>query len=233
MTSSLVQKLLWQRASWCSKLARLSSGRVQGAWLDFSSRSSRIRLSPLEKTVEKSHIDEVLTFWYDELTPKEWFGGGPELDAQIQKRFGALLRELAQQPVDALTTDPRRALAAVLVLDQFSRNVYRGSALAFAQDPLALAIARQLVNTQADQQLSQSERYFLYMPFMHSESLADHERSLALYKALGDENGIHWAKDHHAVIAQFGRYPHRNDVLGRESTPEELRYLENANRYGQ
>lgn len=181
----------------------------------------------------KQQSDEVLKFWYEELEPPQWFKSTPDLDAEIVRRFGPLLHQLHEVSVDTIQGTPRELLAAVIVLDQFSRTVHRGTARAFENDEKALALTRRLVDSGDDKKLSADERYFLYMPLMHSESLADQEHCLALYEAMGSENGVHWAKDHIGVIQRFGRFPHRNRVLGRANTPEEDAYLESANTYGQ
>jgi uncharacterized protein (DUF924 family) len=177
-------------------------------------------------------VDAVREFWFEELESQQWYTASDELDARIEERFGALLERLAAEPFE-VARDARAALAAVVVLDQFSRNVFRGTGRAFTQDAAALSIARDAISLGLDRQLSERERQFLYMPFMHSESLEVHAVSIELFKGILDGANLKWAVDHKEIIERFGRYPHRNDALGRESTPEELAYLEDAETFGQ
>ena len=164
---------------------------------------------------------DVLKFWFA-LDKKQWWSGGPELDHRIRQNFLKLWAEKRQLPVDAFTTDPLTALAAVILFDQFPRNMFRGHAEQFATDHLALAIAKAAVDEEYDEQLEPNERGFLYMPFQHSEDLADQDRSLLLFTALGDDYQLGYAKKHHDVIARFGRFPHRNQMLGRTPRPDEV-----------
>ena len=183
--------------------------------------------------MDSTKRDEVLRFWYEELSPPQWFKSTPELDEEIVRRFGELLRSLSSCDASSLATTALDGLAAVIALDQFTRTIHRGSSSAFSNDALALAVANLMLERGLADALGEMQRYFLYMPLMHSEAVADQQRSLSLFEALGNESGVHWAKDHFDVIARFGRFPHRNRVLNRESTPEELAYLEGANTYGQ
>lgn len=176
--------------------------------------------------------EKVLQFWYEELEPQQWFKSPPEIDEKIAREFGGLLQDLASS--DSLEFgQARESLAAVIVLDQFSRTIHRGTAQAFATDSKALALTKSMISYGKDKELNEMERYFLYMPLMHSENLEDQKRCLALYEEMGSENGVHWAKDHLQVIEKFGRFPHRNKVLGRVNTPAEDEYLKTANTYGQ
>ena len=178
-------------------------------------------------------IDDVLAFWFGELKPEIWFQGSKELDEQIRSRFGQVLETLSNNPPQIIYSDPRAALAAVLVLDQFSRNMFRGTARAFATDDLALRIARQAVEAKFDDKLSPSEKLFLYMPFQHSEVSADQGHSVMLFGALGMEEPLRYAIEHRDIIERFGRFPHRNAVLGRESTKDELAFLQQHAGFGQ
>ena len=164
---------------------------------------------------------DVLKFWFA-LDRKQWWSGGPEIDHRIRQNFLQLWADKRQLPVDAFTTDPLTALAAVVLFDQFPRNMFRGSADQFATDHLALAIAKAAVDKEYDEQLEPKERGFLYMPFQHSEYRADQDRSLLLFTALGDDHQLGYAKKHHDVIARFGRFPHRNQMLGRTPRPDEV-----------
>ena len=164
---------------------------------------------------------DVLKFWFA-LTYDDWWKGSAQLDHQIKQRFLKLWAEKRRLPVDAFLGDPLTALAGVILFDQFPRNMFRGHADQFATDPLALAIARGAVDKGLDEQLNPQERGFLYMPFQHSENLADQKRSLLLFTDLGDSAQLGYAKKHHDVIARFGRFPHRNTILGRAPRPKEV-----------
>jgi uncharacterized protein (DUF924 family) len=174
---------------------------------------------------EPAWVADVLRFWFEEATPRQWFLRDDDFDAAIRVRFAALHARLA---AGGLAPDPgsvRAMLAAVVVLDQFSRNLHRGGALAFANDARARVLAGEALARGQDEALPPSARLFLYLPFEHSESLADQDRAVALVGALGDPQWTHYARAHRDVIARFGRFPHRNAVLGRESTPEEQEAL--------
>jgi uncharacterized protein (DUF924 family) len=179
--------------------------------------------------------DEILDFWfgppasvvYGQSRP-EWFRKNPAFDAEIRARFGAAI-ETALVGGFADWTSPRATLAHVLLLDQFTRNSLRDNPRAFAGDPLALAAAEAAIARGDDRVLIPVERWFMYLPFEHSEDLARQERGIALCTRLRDETGLGdplvWAEKHAAVIRRFGRFPHRNAVLGRQSTPEEIAFL--------
>ena len=176
--------------------------------------------------------DAVLDFWFGPIphaARDAWFRKDPAFDAAIRARFGAAVESaLAGTPgTDADT--PRGALAAVVLLDQFTRNIFRDMPRAFAGDAQALALARAVVDRGADRDLDPYERWFLYLPFEHAEDAAMQERSLALFGALKRDSGLaaplEWAEKHAAVIRRFGRYPHRNAILGRATTPEEAAFL--------
>lgn len=170
--------------------------------------------------------ETVLDFWFGELTQEQWFRKDAAVDATITARFMATYQTARAEPVAALATSPRAALAAVIVLDQFPRNMFRDSPRAFESDAKALAVADAALSAGHDTALSEDERHFLYMPFMHSEDLAHQERCVALFEALGKEQGIKYAKLHRDVIARFGRFPHRNAVLGRQTTEAEKAHLD-------
>ncbi len=170
-------------------------------------------------------IEEVLRFWFQEVRPQAWFVRDEGVDGEIRKRFGALHASLIEKVPAAVTTTPLGALATVLVLDQFSRNLYRNSPRAFAADPTALAIANDAIAAGFDRELDPRQRAFLYMPLQHSEDRAVQARSVELFGALGDERTLDYARQHRDVIERFGRFPHRNRILGRESTAEEIEFL--------
>ncbi len=172
---------------------------------------------------------QVLNFWFEQSTPAQWFEKDERFDQQIQQQFGKWHAHVAAAEAYAWRSSSEGRLAEIIVLDQFSRNLYRDQAAAFACDPMALVLAQEAIAQGADQQLSPVQRSFLYMPFMHSESRLIHEKALDLFTQLGIENNLKFEKLHKAIIDRFGRYPHRNAVLGRTSTPEELEFLKQPN----
>ena len=175
---------------------------------------------------EPAWIGEVLDFWFGELGPAQWFAKDAALDARIRDRFGALHERLLRtQAREVELLGARAARAAVLVLDQFSRNLHRGSAQAFAADVLARQLAREALACGEDARLPPAQRLFLYTPFEHSEELADQELSVHLQEQLGNAEWMRYAQAHRELIARFGRFPHRNAALGRESTPAEVAAL--------
>jgi len=163
----------------------------------------------------------VLTFWFA-LDDKAWWNGGEALDLRIRRDFLELWEAKCHLPIDAFLDDPLTALAAVILFDQFPRNMFRGHADQFATDHMALAIAKAAIDKGFDDQLPPRERGFLCMPFEHSENLADQSRALLLFTALGDERMLHFAQLHHDIIARFGRFPHRNAMLGRTPRADEI-----------
>lgn len=167
-----------------------------------------------------SWADEIRSFWF--ARPDSWWKPDETFDDEIRKRFGALWTEQRGNLVEAFLGNAGLALAAAILFDQFPRNMFRGGAEAFATDHLALAIAGQAIERGYDHALDPAERTFLYMPFEHSESLDDQERSVALFTALGDPELLRFAHLHHDIIARFGRFPHRNAMLGRAPRPAEI-----------
>ena len=175
-----------------------------------------------------SQLTDILDFWFGGTdlcidpppgVQRRWFESNPTFDAEIAARFGSLL----DGSVDDWSTSPAGALAAIVVYDQFPRNMFRGHADQFSTDHLALQVARGAVDQELDDALERQERGFLYMPFQHSESLADQKRSLGLFTALGDEEQLGYAKKHHDIIERFGRFPHRNAILGRQPREAEIK----------
>ncbi len=164
---------------------------------------------------------DVLRFWFG-LKPEQWWDGGAELDHRIKQNFLKLWFEKRQLPTEEFLTDPLTALAALILFDQFPRNMFRGQAEAYSTDTLALAIAKGAVAMGLDKELASDERKFLYMPFQHSEILDDQNRAVLLFTELGDDHQLGYAKHHRAIIERFGRFPHRNAVLGRASRPDEI-----------
>ena len=164
---------------------------------------------------------DVLRFWFG-LEPEQWWKSDPALDHRIKQNFLRLWFEKRQLPPENFLVDPLTAVAGVILFDQFPRNMFRGQPEAYATDTLALAIARGAVGRGLEKELAPEERKFLYMPFQHSENLDDQNRAVLLFTELGDEHQLGYAKHHRAVIERFGRFPHRNAVLGRASRAEEI-----------
>ncbi len=194
---------------------------------------------------------EVLDFWFgalsagfaDDVHERRWFTPDPAFDAEVRRRFASVLARAAEGGLDAWRGSPRDTLALVVVCDQFSRHVHRGTREAYATDLLALSAASDAVARGEDRRLSSHERAFLYMPFQHSESRLDQHTAVGLFSALRDAtpagmrqrtgNFLRHAQQHRGIVLRFGRFPHRNAVLGRESTPAELEFLATASDYGQ
>lgn len=169
--------------------------------------------------------ERILAFWFEELTPKQWWGKDEKLDALVAERYGELLASASRCELFEWRASPRGRLAEILVLDQFSRHIHRDGPLAFASDPLALALAQEAIERKADEALAATERVFLYLPFMHSESPKIQQVSVALYEKNGLPDNLDFALKHKAIIDRFGRYPHRNEILGRASTSQEIAFL--------
>ena len=171
------------------------------------------------------HPQTILHFWFEELTDKQHFAKDAALDEAIRTRFGATLEAAARGELFAWRATPSGRLAEIIVLDQFSRNMYRDTARAFAQDALALVLAQELVTSTQDRSLPVAQRIFAYMPYMHSESALVHTQAVALFSPPGMEDNLRFELRHKEIIDRFGRYPHRNAILGRTSTAEELAFL--------
>lgn len=169
--------------------------------------------------------EQVIRFWFDELEPAQWWKKDPLLDREIETRFGETHRAAACGELSLWRALAEGRLAEIIVLDQFSRNIHRDSALAFANDVTALVLAQEAVRIGADNEVEFEKRAFFYMPYMHSESAAIHETALELFGQPGAEYNYDFELKHKAIIDRFGRYPHRNAVLGRESTEAELEFL--------
>lgn len=182
---------------------------------------------------DKDWVDAVLGFWFEELGAQDWFSGAPEVDEKIAAKFQHLPDRLAGELLPDAIGDGRTALAAIIALDQFPRNLNRGSPAAFAMDGLALGIARRSLDAGLDAGMTSPERQFLYMPFMHSEVLADQERCVDLFRSLDNEDALKFAIEHRDIIAEYGRFPHRNAALGRKSSASELEFLQRHQGFGQ
>lgn len=172
-----------------------------------------------------SAIDDVNRVWFEEIDPEDWFKKSEALDQIITQRFAATYNELRAGVPEAWLETPDGHLAAIIVLDQFPRNMFRGEARSFETDPLALSLAKQAITRGFDAQLPPIKRWFVYMPFEHSEEAADQARCVELMATLGNDVALDYALRHKAVIDRFGRYPHRNVILGRSDTSEEVEFL--------
>jgi len=168
---------------------------------------------------------DILHFWFEELTPQQHFNKDPALDQTMRQRFGVTLEAAARCELFAWRTSAQGRLAEIIVLDQFSRNIFRDTPRAFAQDALALVLAQELVASGSDRSLPVAQRVFAYMPYMHSESAVIHEQAVQLFAQPGMESNLNYAQQHKAIIDRFGRYPHRNQVLDRASSAPEIAFL--------
>lgn len=173
---------------------------------------------------QRTLADEILNFWFDEAGPRKWFSRSDAFDDDIRRRFLPAVDAAREGKLEAMRATPNGALALIIMLDQFSRNMFRGVPRAFEQDAKAQNVARDVIRRRFDMAVPEARRAFYYMPFMHSESLADQELSVALFKARCQAN-LPYAIEHRDIIARFGRFPHRNKVLGRASTAEEDAFL--------
>ncbi|MFP7607480.1 DUF924 family protein [Serratia quinivorans] len=168
---------------------------------------------------------QVLDFWFDEIEPALWFKKDDEFDRLLHTRFGQIWQAAAAGELAHWRETIEGRLAEVIVLDQFSRNLFRGTPRSFASDCVALVLAQEAIRSGQCEQLSKEQRGFLYLPFMHSESALIHQQALALYTELDNGDQLEFELRHKAIIDRFGRYPHRNAILGRVSTAEEEAFL--------
>ncbi|ETX11729.1 membrane protein [Marinomonas ushuaiensis DSM 15871] len=172
---------------------------------------------------------QIIDFWFAELDPKQWWEKDFELDSMIKKRFGELHDKARRGELFQWRATAKGCLAEIIILDQFSRNIYRDKPESFASDPLALVLAQYAITKGFDIELSETERSFLYLPFMHSESKLIHLEAIKLYEALGNPSNLDFEHKHKVIIDRFGRYPHRNDILGRISSADEVEFLKQPN----
>ncbi len=168
---------------------------------------------------------EILDFWFEDCDPEQWFSKDPVFDQTIRDRFGAAYAEAMAGKLDHWEHDAQFSLALIVLLDQFPRNMFRGTARMYEADAKALALAKRVVGSDAEKALSEDRRRFLYLPLEHSEDLSDQRHCLALMTTLEDQRSAEYAHRHLVIIERFGRFPHRNDILGRQSTPEEIVFL--------
>ncbi len=167
----------------------------------------------------------VLTYWFEEGMEKHWFRATPALDAAIRQRFEGVWQAAADGHLSGWEDSPEGSLALVIVLDQFPLNMFRGTPKAFSTERDAVRVTRRAVERGHDRAFEGARKAFLYMPLMHSEDLADQDESVRLYQAAGLADNLRFAKHHRTLIRRFGRFPHRNRILGRESNDEENAYL--------
>lgn len=172
---------------------------------------------------------DIINFWFTEIEPLSWWKKDTQFDAMITDRFQALHQAASMGQLAHWRETPHGRLAEIIVLDQFSRNMFRDTAQSFMYDGLALLLSQLAVEAGADESLSVTERPFLYMPMMHSESLAVHDQAVVLFDQPGLEAGLDFERKHQVIIEKFGRYPHRNEILGRDSTPQEISFLQQPN----
>lgn len=171
------------------------------------------------------NYQDILDFWFSPETQPNWFAKSDQFDQSLKEKFGDILEQASRAELWSWRKNADGRLAEIIVLDQFSRNIFRDTPRAFAQDSLALALTQEAISQDLDKQLSPEQRSFLYMPFMHSESKLIHEFALKLFQRLGNPENLEYEIKHKIIIDRFGRYPHRNQILGRESTEEELSFL--------
>ena len=172
---------------------------------------------------------QIIDFWFKSIEPSSWWEKNLEFDRKIAKEFGSLHSQAIACELYEWRSQSYGRLAEIIILDQFSRNIFRDTPQAFAYDSLALALAQEAIRSGVESRLSAIERSFVYLPYMHSESRSIHKVALELYEKNGIENNLEFEKQHKAIIDRFGRYPHRNEILGRVSTEEEIEFLKQPN----
>lgn len=170
-------------------------------------------------------FEDILQFWFEELTPQQWWQKNNDVDRDLKNRFEAIHNSATFGELYHWRETARGRLAEIIVLDQFSRNIHRDHPLSFAFDGMALLLSQEMIRLNLDQDLNVVERSFCYMPFMHSESKIIHQQALTLFEKNNIDSNIQFEKAHKDIIDRFGRYPHRNTLLNRASTQEELEFL--------
>lgn len=174
---------------------------------------------------------EIIDFWYSDRIKKQWFSSTPELDKEILDNYGALWKAACLGELDDWTSRPEGSLALVIVLDQFPLNMFRGQAKSFKSERKAVETALKAINQNFDKRIKREKLAFLYMPLMHSENLAEQDLSVKLFRENNLDANIRFAEHHRDIVKQFGRFPHRNEILDRKSTAEEIKYLASKNAY--
>ena len=168
---------------------------------------------------------DILDFWYAEDMRAKWFASNPQLDARIKEKYEQVWDAAVRGELDAWLNQPDGCLALAIILDQFPLNMFRGSAKSFSSEQQAVAVAKHAIGLGYDQLIERAQVAFLYLPLMHSENLADQDLCVQLFSAAGLENHLRFAQHHREIVRRFGRFPHRNAILGRPSSAEELSYL--------
>lgn len=176
--------------------------------------------------MKEAYIDQILQFWFEELTPKDWFRKSPEFDEQLRQSFGDLVEDAIGGRLDSWAKTKKGRLALILLLDQITRNIHRDTPKAFAGDDMALAMSLRAVHDGFLEDSTSQECQFFLMPMMHSEDLNIQDKSILLYEKYTSEDVAKFAHKHRDIVARFGHFPHRNAILGRPSTDEENRFLE-------
>ena len=171
------------------------------------------------------HYEEIIDFWFEEIDPKCWWKKDSDFDQKIKDRFLEMHHAVINCELYSWRKDPFGRLSEIIVLDQFSRNIYRYDPRAFTYDSMALVLSQEAIENSADEKLDPDQKSFLYMPFMHSESQKIHEVAATLFSQSEMESNYSFELKHKAIIDHFGRYPHRNKILGRQSTDEEITFL--------
>ncbi len=186
----------------------------------------RTTLCDMNASDENIHSAQQITeFWFSDAVKKRWFNSSKEFDDELRDRFGTMVEAAINGELDDWLKSSEGVLALVILLDQLPLNIYRGEAESFAGEAKSREVATVAIEQGWDKQLDQQQRAFLYLPFMHSESLADQDRAVELFEEAGLDGNLRWAKHHREIVRRFGRFPHRNAILGRESTAEELAWL--------
>jgi uncharacterized protein (DUF924 family) len=169
--------------------------------------------------------EDIIGFWFKEIDKSNWFNSTPEFDAYLRERFQGVVRDALNDRLDSWKETPDGSLALVVVLDQFPLNMYRGEAQSFAGESKSREVARNAIDQNFDQSLTDDKKAFLYMPFMHSENIKDQNLSVTLFEKAGLEKNLRFAEHHREIIKRYGRFPHRNKIIGRESSADEIAYL--------
>ena len=177
------------------------------------------------RKVNMASSKDILDFWFAEEMRTKWFASTPQLDATIRDQYEHVWKAAMRGKLEGWLDDPEGCLALAIVLDQFPLNMFRGTPKSFASEAKSRDVARHAIDHGYDKQIDAGRVAFLYMPFMHSENLADQDLSVQLFAAAGLENNLRFAQHHREIVRRFGRFPHRNAILGRVSTPQELEYL--------
>ena len=181
--------------------------------------------------MEKNRAAEIIAFWFSERVKKLWFNSTPEFDRELYELYYAVYLDAVENKLDHWRESALGSLALVIILDQFPLNMFRNNPRAFEAEKKAIEVADYAVNNQQDKELLKEQKAFLYMPFMHSENIADQDRAIKLFSDAQLEDNLKFAKHHHDIVNRFGRFPHRNTILQRASTPAEIEYLQSKDAF--